>query len=298
MKKLSKLFYDLNLLYYEYDNHTHKVIVDKSRTKDEVYKEFIKITYCLTKENLQFFIDENNDIVISQNDTFLTRLKQRFQNMISNVKNQNQNIYVLSNTSVKHAKNLPMIETVPVLNSIDLSKYDALIFTSKNAIKHLDEITQDWKTIPAYVIAPQTAKIVKDLGGNLTFTGKTKHGDAFANEIKEDLENKNVLYVGGEKTVSSLVDILNENGIKCTHQPVYKTVCLNYPEKISLPKNSKIIFSSPSTVECFFKNAIWDESFTAISIGKTTANFFPKHITPIVSDVTSLSGCVQKALNL
>jgi len=298
MKNLNELFYDLNLLYYEYDKFTHKIIVDNNHAKDDIYKEFIKLTYTLTKNNIQFFIDENKDIVLSTKDNFFVRLKQRFQNIVSNVKNYNRDIYVLNNCNIKNAKNIPMITTVPIVEKINLEGYDALIFTSKNAITYLNEISTSWKSIPSYVIAPQTAKTIKSLGGNLTYTGKTKHGDEFAYEIIELLRNKKVLYVGGEKTVSNLVQILNDNDIECIHKPIYKTICNKYPTKITLPKNSTIIFSSPSTVECFFNNVVWDDSFKLISIGKTTANFFPKNITPIISEVTSIQGCVQKALSL
>jgi uroporphyrinogen-III synthase len=298
MKNLNEVFYELNLLYYEYDQFTHKIMVDKNHNKDDIYKEFIKLTYTLTKHNIQFFIDENKDIVIFTKDNFLTRLKQRFQNIISDVKNYNKDIYILNNNNIKNAKNLPLINTIPLLDSINLEGYDALLFTSKNAITHLDEISTSWKTIPAYVIAPQTAKIVKSLGGKLTYTGKAKHGDEFAHEIIELLQDKKVLYVGGERTVSNLVQILNDNKIECIHEAIYKTTCNKYPTKINLPKNSTIIFSSPSTVECFFNNVIWDDSFKLIAIGKTTAKFFPENITPIISDVTSLKGCVQKALSL
>jgi len=298
MNTLNEIFYDLNLLYYEYDQFTHKIILDKDHNKDDTYKEFIKVTYTLTKHNIQFFIDENQDIVISTKDSFLTRLKQRFLNIIFRVKNYNKNIYVLSNSSVKNAKNLPMINTSPIVDSIDLKGYDALIFTSKNAIKYLDAITAEWKKIPAYVIAPQTAKIVKSLGGDLAYTGKTKHGDEFALELLKQLNKKTVLYVGGEKTVSDLVKILNDNDVFCTYTAIYKTVCNEYPSKIALPKQSTIIFSSPSTVECFFNNVIWDDSFKLIAIGRTTANFFPEDKKVIISDVTSLNGCVQKALSL
>jgi uroporphyrinogen-III synthase len=50
--------------------------------------------------------------------------------------------------------------------------------------------------------------------------------------------------------------------------------------------------------ECFLKLLSWDESFKAISIGKTTAKYFPSYITPIVSDETSLVSCVKKAQEL
>ena len=298
MKNITTLLYDLNLLYYEYDKFSNKLVVDKKYSKEQVYKEFIKTTYSLTKSNIQFFIDENRDIVLFNQDTLITRLKQRYTNLVKGLKNYNKNIYILSNKTVQYAKNLPMIDTIPLDIKIDCEQYDALIFTSKTAIKYLDNISDSWKNIPSYVIAPQTAKFLNDLNGTLTFTGSEKHGDEFANEIIPLLQNKKVLYVGGDKTVSNFINILNNNNIQCDYKTIYKTILHKYPEKIKLPKNSIIIFSSPSTIESFFQNASWDTSYKAISIGKTTARYLPKDIQPIVSDITSLRGCVQLALNL
>ncbi|MGB5867349.1 MAG: uroporphyrinogen-III synthase [Arcobacteraceae bacterium] len=298
MKNFNKLIYDLNLLYYEYDKFTNKLVVDKSYSKQEVYKEFIKTTYSLTKNNIQFFIDEKQDIVLFNKDTLITRLKQRCINLITGLKNQNKNIYILSDKSVQYAKNLPMIDTIPIQMNIDCSKYDALIFTSKNAIKYLNELSNDWKHIPSYVIAPQTAKTLKDYKGTLQFTGSEKHGNEFAYEIIPLLANKKVLYIGGNKTVSNLVTILNNNNVICDYKAIYKTITHKYPQKVKLPKNSIVIFSSPSTIKSFFQNSTWDKSYTAISIGKTTAKYLPKDINPIISEITSLKGCVQTALNL
>lgn len=208
------------------------------------------------------------------------------------------NIYILSDKKVKWAKNLPVLEIAPIKQEVDFSNYDALIFTSKNAIHSLDSMDKTWKKKPAYVIAPETAKTLKLLGGNLKFVGKEKHGDKFALEIVNKFKHQKVLYIRASKIVSNIVNILNTNDIACDELIVYQTICKQFDEKIKLPKNSTIIFSSPSTIECFFKNISWDESFQAISIGKKTAQYFPKNITPIISDTTSLDSCVNKAIEL
>ncbi len=214
------------------------------------------------------------------------------------LKSANKKIYILSDKKVDGAINIPVIKINYKKQKIDLSKYDALIFTSKNAIKAINSMDKSWKKIPSYVIAPQTAKIVKSLGGNLFFTGEKKHGNEFAKEIIDDLVGKKVLYICGTKVVSNLISILNENNVLCDYLPVYETVCKKYDKKIGLPNDSIIIFSSPSTIECFFKNINWSDTFQAISIGKTTAKYFPSYITPHISDTTSLESCVQKAHEL
>jgi len=298
MKKIKKIIDALNLLYYEYNKKTNTLFLDKNATKEDILRERIKATYALTTNEIEFFIDANENIVISHKDKFIVRLKQRWRNLLSNIRNNGKKIYILSDKKVKNTINLPIFDIEYIKQDIDLSGYDALIFTSKNAIKAINSMDKTWKSIPSYVIAPQTAKTVKSLGGNLTFIGKAHHGDAFAQEIQSELKGKKVLYVSGKKVVSNLVNILKDNGVLCDSKVFYKTVCKQYKERVVLPKNSIIIFSAPSTIECFLNNVTWDESFRAISIGKTTAKYFPDYIEPIISDTTSLDACVQKAQEL
>ncbi len=298
MQKIQKILEPLNLIYYEYDEKMNLLILDQKWSGDHTYPELIKITHALSKKHIPFFIDENKSIVIADSDSLLKKIKRYFGSMIENIKNSRMPIYILSDKKVKWAKNLPVFEIEPIKQDVDLSHYDALIFTSKNAIYSIDAMDKNWKKKPAYVIAPETAKIVKHLGGNLKFVGKEKHGDQFALEIAEKLKHQKVLYLRASKVVSNLVNILKTNDIICDELVIYQTVCKPFDKKITLPKHATVIFSSPSTIECFFKNISWDKSFKAISIGKTTAQYFPENITPVISDTTSLESCVKKAIEL
>jgi len=298
MDKIKKSLEALNLLYYEYDTISNTLFVDPNAHKDNTYEELIKITYTLSKYEIDFFIDKNKDIVISYEDKFLIRLKQRLKNIFKGIKNSNKKIYILSDKQIKHTKNIPVIDIQYKKQKIDLKGYDALIFTSKNAVKALASMDKSWKKLPSYAIAPQTAKVIKTLGGKLQLVGNEHHGDEFAKEIKSELKGKKVLYIGGAKIVSNLVNILKDSGVECDSLVIYETICKEYKKKIKIPKNSTIIFSSPSTIECFLKNIKWDESYTAISIGHTTAKFFPDYIKPIIAENTSLESCVKKALEL
>ena len=104
-----------------------------------------------------------------------------------------------------------------------------------------------------------------------------------------------MLYIRGDKIVSNLIDIL-----KCDDIILYENCFNDIKNKYTLPKKSKIIFSSPSTIKYFLKLYSWDNSYTAISIGKTTAKYFPKYINPIIADktsrITSYNVCYTKLL--
>lgn len=298
MKNIEKLIEPLNLIYYEYDKGSNSFILDRNYSNEHIFEELIKITYLLSKQNINFFVDENKSLVLNSRDSILSKIKRHIDSFMQNIKNSNLNIYILNDKKVKWAKNIPVIKIEPIKVDLDFSSYDALIFTSKNAITSLNSYNKSWKTKPLYVIAPQTAKVASNLKGKIKFVGKEKHGNEFAYELIPLLKNKKVLYIRGSKVVSDLVNVLNSNDIVCHEAIAYDTVCINSKRKIKLPKNSTIIFSSPSTIECFLKNAIWDESYKAISIGHTTEKYFPPYITPIVSETTSLDSCVKKAIEL
>lgn len=296
---LSGLSKKLNLLYYEYDKYQNSFLVDSRYERKTTYSDLIKLTYELSKQNIGFFKDERSNIVISLSNSIFSPLKQRIKNISYDLKSLQKNIYILSDKKVQYAKNLPMIETVSINSEKDLSQYEALIFTSKNGVKYCDSLfSHTWRKIPSYAISKDTAKYIKDLNGKLAFSGKEKHGDEFAYELIDHLKGKKVAYLSAESVVSNLIEILHNNKINCEHLPVYKTICREYDKKVKLPSGSIIIFSSPSTIKCFFKKVEWDNSFTAISIGKTTAKYFPKFIDPIIADTPSLKSCVCKALSL
>ena len=205
-------------------------------------------------------------------------------------------IYLLNEQKFDGVENLEVFEIEYLKFDLDLEKYDALVFTSKNAIFSLEENGINWKSTPSYVIAPKTADIAKKFGANIAFIGFSGHGNDFANELIPYLKNKKTLYIRALKTVSNLTNILKENGIDIDEIISYKTSCNKQQEKKALDKNSTIIFTSPSSVECFFKKYSWEDSFKAIAIGKTTALYLPKNIKCEISSLTSVEECVKLAL--
>ena len=100
------------------------------------------------------------------------------------------------------------------------------------------------------------------------------------------MKNKKVLYVKALKTVSDLVEILRENKILVDELIAYKTSCKK--SEILLEDNSIFIFTSPSSVECFFNQYSWKKSYKAIVIGKTTAKYLPKEVNYTISSETSI----------
>lgn len=205
-------------------------------------------------------------------------------------------IYLLNEQKHENVENLEVFQIEYIKSDIDLKKYDALVFTSKNGVKAINSFNQDWKNIPSYAIAQKTANTIMKLGGVVEFIGNSGHGNDFAYELKNVLKDKKVLYVKALKTVSNLPNILKENGIFLDEIIAYKTSCKK--SNIILEENSIFIFTSPSSVECFFKQYSWKNSYKAIVIGKTTAEFLPSNINYEISSQTSVEECIKLAKQL
>lgn len=205
-------------------------------------------------------------------------------------------IYLLNEQKHEGIENLEVFQIEYIKSDVDLKKYDALVFTSKNGVKAINSFNQDWKNIPSYAIAQKTANTIIKLAGVVEFIGNSGHGNDFAYELKNVLKDKKVLYVKALKTVSNLPNILKENGIFLDEIIAYKTSCKK--SNIILEENSIFIFTSPSSVECFFKQYSWKNSYKAIVIGKTTAEFLPSNINYEISSQTSVEECIKLAKQL
>src|SRR5574344_1722607 len=110
-------------------------------------------------------------------------------------------IYLRNKQNSDGVENFEVFEIKYLKFDLDLKKYDALVFTSKNAIFSLEENGIHWKSVPSYVIAPKTADIAKKIGANIAFIGFSGHGNDFANELITYLKDKKAVYVRALKSV-------------------------------------------------------------------------------------------------
>ncbi len=209
----------------------------------------------------------------------------------------NKNIYVLSNGNKKYKdiEYLNIFNTNYISNKFDFSTYDALIFTSKNAVLSLCHHQTNFKNIESYAISYKTAKIMQDNDINLVYTSSSNNANDFAHEIKNKIKNKKVLYVRAQKVLSDIVNILSANNIICDEFIAYETICNDYTKSRCPSKNSIIIFSSPSCVKCFIKNFELLDTYIIIAIGQTTANALPLHLKYYISNETSIDSCIELA---
>ncbi len=205
-------------------------------------------------------------------------------------------IYLLSPTSLEGVVNMPMIEFVTYKQEIDFSPFDALIFTSKQGVKALDEITSGrWREIPAAAIGKMTADEIKKRGGEVIFIASKAYGDTLAKELAGKFGSYKWLYPRPKVVASKIAQDLRSAGVKVEERVVYETVCKSHAKEDAPENGAVLIFTSPSIVNCFLQNFDWSESYTAVAIGKKTALAFPKNIEPLISPSQSIEDTLEFA---
>ncbi|MCD6212791.1 MAG: uroporphyrinogen-III synthase [Sulfurovum sp.] len=204
-------------------------------------------------------------------------------------------IYLLSPTAKEGTIALPMIDFSITAESIDLSRSDTLIFTSKQAVVTADKIDTSWKNYPCIAIGPATKKQIEDLGGEVIYFPKSFYGETLSADIAAFFRDKKLLYLRPKEISFDSKAFLEKEGIVLQEQIIYETSCIKYTLEKKPLKGSIIIFTSPSTIHCFLKNFDWDESYTAVVIGKATKVHLPENANYVVADEPMIASCIEKA---
>ena len=209
-------------------------------------------------------------------------------------------IYLVSNTKTadESVVNLSVSKIEFLKFEINLSKFDALVATSKNAFKALkfNEISA-LENLPVFAIANSCATSAREFGFSEIYTGQNAHGDDFAREILPLLKGKKVLYLKGKDSASNFLEILQKGGVNIKAVVAYENVLNPCKMELKPPKNSILIFASPINVRNFLTNFGWDESYQTISIGKVTAKEL-NFTKPIVSQSQDINACIALAKTL
>jgi len=204
-------------------------------------------------------------------------------------------IYLLTDEKKEGVLNYPVIKINFLTPSFSFENIDFLLFTSKNGVRAVNNLTNEWKKYPSFAIGKATAKEIETLGGKIEFIAKSAYGDEFAKEINEKYKNKTFLFFRAKKLVSDIKSFFINNSLK--EVIIYETVC-NKP-KVELKKPAVVIFTSPSTVECFSKINNFNE-IIPIAIGKKTKNkLLSFGVNEVLSpESPSINECIKLAKSL
>jgi uroporphyrinogen-III synthase len=205
------------------------------------------------------------------------------------------NIYLCSPKKFEGVISLPMITFQMIAQSLDLEEFDTLLFSSKQAVFFTDKLNPKWKEKFIIAVGPATKEKALELGATNIYYPKEFYGEKLAQDIIEKFKNKKILYPRPNVISFDHKSFLEQYNIAIEEKIIYKTTCKEY-QNTKLKPNSIIIFTSPSTIQCFFKNFKWDKSFQAIVIGKTTLKNIPKEVEKVfIAKEPTIKACVEKA---
>ena len=207
-------------------------------------------------------------------------------------------IYLLSPLKKEGTFSLPMIKFSLLVNKIDFSVCNTLMFTSKQAVVSADAIDKKWKEFPCIAIGGATKKKIEELGGKVIYHPKAFYGEALAKDIEAFFSDKKLLYLRPKEVSFDSKVYLEKVGIELEEQIIYETACVEYIKKDKLKDHATIIFTSPSTIKCFFKSFEWDESYIAILIGTATKEHLPKMCRYVIADEPLIDSCIKKAIEV
>jgi len=204
-------------------------------------------------------------------------------------------IYLLSPTPRDGTISLPMIRFKQVAESIDFSSCDTLMFSSKQAVISANTIDKRWIEYPVIAIGSATKAMVEKLGGTVLYHPKEFYADTLAEDIKEKFSDRKILYLRPKEVSFDSRGYLAKHGITLQEQILYETSCVEYTSADTPNRGAIIIFTSPSSIHCFFKNFEWDSSYRAIIIGRATQEHLPDGIEFYISAVPLIDSCISKA---
>ena len=207
-------------------------------------------------------------------------------------------IYLFATSKHPNAISAQSLQVRFLKPSIDFSSYDYLIITSKQTVKALEQYDkEEFINIPALCVSPKTAASYESFGGDILAIGDG-YGDNLVDNIKECSKETSWLYLRAELIASDFVQRSKNDGYTIDEEILYVSECAQEGLDVKVEKNPILIFTSPSSIECFLKTHAIDTNATVIVIGKTTGKALPKNVTYIVAQKTSIDSCMEMALSL
>ena len=207
-------------------------------------------------------------------------------------------IYLFSISSHPNAISVNSLAITFFKPQINFSKYDYLIVTSKQTCEALKQYeTQSYIEKKALCVSVASAASFESLGGTVLDIGGG-YGDNLVDKIKSYPKETKWLYLRAKVVASDFVEVCKNDGYDIDEEILYESDCSQEILDIKVEDESVLIFTSPSSLNCFLTTHKISEKSKLIVIGKTTAKAVPKDIKYILSSKTTIDSCMEIAVNL
>jgi uroporphyrinogen-III synthase len=209
-----------------------------------------------------------------------------------------KSIYLFSISNHSKATCINSLSITFLKPQIDFSNYDYLIITSKQTSKALKQYKkEEYIGKQALSVSTQSALSYEKLGGKVLDIGGG-YGDNLVSKIKEFPKDTKWLYLRAKVVASTFVEVCKNDGYNIDEIVLYESECSQEILDVKVEKDSILIFTSPSSLNCFLKTHTIAKGNKIVVIGKTTAKSLPKNLEYFISDKTTIDSCMEIALKL
>jgi len=207
-------------------------------------------------------------------------------------------IYLTSPLKKEGTTPLPMIDFRLTADAIDYQGCDTLMFTSKQAVVSADTLDPNWKKLPTIAIGKATAGQIERLGGRVLYHPQSFYGEELAADVLKHFRDRRVLYLRPRTVSFDSRAFLARAGYELAEQVIYETFCRAHPAEAKPVEGAIIIFTSPSTIHCFLERFGWEESYTAVVIGRATLEHLPEGADYAVAHTPLIEACITRARDI
>jgi uroporphyrinogen-III synthase len=190
-----------------------------------------------------------------------------------------------------------MIEFELIKSSLDYQGCDTLMFTSKQAVYYAQELDKNWINYPVIAIGAVTKEVAQSFGANVIYNPDNYYGKELADGVLKHFKDRKMLYIRPKVISFDSKEYLSAHGVSIKEEIIYKTKCKEHKDT-KLVDGAIVIFTSPSTIKCFFKNFKWQDDYKAVVIGTSTLDKLPTGVKAEVADIATIASCIKKAKSL
>lgn len=206
-------------------------------------------------------------------------------------------IYLISKTPYPGVNHIPILKTRFFTPDIHFDRYDGLIVTSKQILKALSPYQESWKELPIIAVSEATADVFREAGYTILAVANG-YGKGIVPIVSEQFRAHRWLYLRPSVVATPWLKEAVQAGASIDEAILYETECNEAIAKHEIASNAILIFTSPSSIECFMRHHDLVETQIIVVIGKTTQNALPKGVESFLSTETSIASVVEKAYEL
>lgn len=207
-------------------------------------------------------------------------------------------VYLVSKTPYPGVVHVPVLAIRFLTPPIDFSRYDGIVFTSKQGIEALKRYEADWKELLCVCVSEPTAEHARNAGAANVFSGNG-YGESLPDLLSRFGAGKRWLYLRPETVASDWAErARNEKGISVDEAIVYETICNPESGGIEIPENAVLVFTSPSSIRCYLERYALLDTHSVVAIGMTTEKALPQGVDVCLSEETSVASAVKMACEI